>query len=193
MFSVCKQVVEKVDGTELEGGAFQKASFEVCSHLLERDMKTVDAPIVDGCNYFSTQLVAARTKGPVKTDQFCSQLTGGGDRSAATDTDAEPVKTSLAELSPNVAVSSEKAPLWVETSLMEGGSRKVLLRKASNVAHPDTLNEAGPKAVAPPSKKEPAYVYSNFELERIFLTSSKVFETHFLNNPILFVAKFQEI
>ena len=90
-------------------------------------------------------------------------------------------------------MSSEKAPLRVETSLMEGGSRKVLLRKASNVAHPDTLNEAGPKAVAPPSKKEPAYVYSNFELERIFLTSSKVFETHFLNNPILFVAKFQEI
>ena len=154
MFSVCKQVVEKVDGTELEGGAFQKASFEVCSRLLERDMKTVDAPIVDGCNYFSTQLVAARTKGPVKTDQFCSQLTGGGDgRSAATDTDAEPVKTSLAELSPKVEVSSEKAPLRVETSLMEGGSRKVLLRKASNVAHPDTLHEVGPKAAAPPSKK----------------------------------------
>jgi hypothetical protein len=154
MFSVCKQVVEKVDGTELEGGAFQKASFEVCSRLLERDMKTVDAPIVDGCNYFSTQLVAARTKGPVKTDQFCSQLTGGGDRSAATDTDAEPVKTSLAELSPKVEVSSEKAPLRVETSLMEGGSsRKVLLRKASNVAHPDTLHEVDPKAAAPPSKK----------------------------------------
>ena len=64
MFSVCKQVVEKVDGTELEGGAFQKASFEVCSRLLERDMKTVDAPIVDGCNYFSTQLVAESGRRP---------------------------------------------------------------------------------------------------------------------------------
>jgi hypothetical protein len=153
MFSVCKQVVEKVDGTELEGGAFQKASFEVCSRLLERDMQTVDAPIVEGCNYFSTQLVAARAKGPVKTDQFCRQLTGSGDSSAATDADAEPVKTSLAELSPKVALTPARAPPRVETSLMEGASRKVLLRKASNVEHMDTPHEGKKEAAQP--KKEP--------------------------------------
>jgi hypothetical protein len=153
MFSVCQQVVEKVDGTELEGGAFQKASFEVCSRLLERDMQTVDAPIVEGCNYFSTQLVAARAKGPVKTDQFCRQLTGSGDSNAATDSDAEPVKTSLAEMKPKVALSSEKALPRVETSLMEGASRKVLLRRASEDAHPDKPHEA--KKTAQPKAKEP--------------------------------------
>lgn len=142
MFSVCQQVVEKVDGTELEGGAFQKASFEVCSRLLERDMQTVDAPIVEGCNYFSTQLVAARAKGPVKSEQFCRQLTGSGDGNAATDSDAEPVKTSLAELKPKVEVSSERVLPRVETSLMEGASRKVLLRKSSEVTHPDKPHEA---------------------------------------------------
>jgi hypothetical protein len=155
MFSVCKQVVEKVDGTELEGGAFQKASFEVCSRLLERDMQTVDAPIVEGCNYFSTQLVAARAKGPVKTEQFCRQLTGSGDSNGATDADAEPVKTSLAELSPKVALSSERAPPRVETSLMEGASRKVLLRKATVAARSDKPDEAK-KAAAAPKKKEAA-------------------------------------
>merc|ERR1719181_9878 len=171
MFSVCKQAVDKVEGTELEGDAFQKASFEVCTRLLEHEMQSVDAPITDGCTYFSGQLVAARARGPVKADTFCSQLTSN--QEGAEDAPKPEPKPSLAELKPAVTPKStpllaaatppapaepvpavpaaaEPAPAApaptapapvtpavakpkvAKESLMEGSSRKVLLRKHSD-------------------------------------------------------------
>lgn len=161
MYSVCKQAVDKVEGTELEGDAFQKASFEVCTRLLEHEMQSVDAPIADGCTYFSGQLVAARARGPVKADAFCTQLTSNqeGTEDAAKPEEPASVKaSSLVETKPKVMPSkgvsmlSAPAPHPVavapavpapvlaqvapapklkvaKASLMEGSSRKVLLRK----------------------------------------------------------------
>jgi len=114
MFSVCTRAVEKVQGTELDGEAFQKASFEVCSHLLEDEMHSMDTSITDGCTYFSTQLVVARSTGKVDKTTFCTQLTASGsDDSSSTsskDTTKPAAKSSLVEARQAQVVETPAAP-----------------------------------------------------------------------------------
>lgn len=182
MYSVCKQAVEKVESTDLEGDAFQKATFEVCTRLLEHEMQSVDAPITDGCTYFSGQLVSARARGPVKADTFCAQLTSN--QEGTEDAPKPEPKPSLAELKPMVSVpksapllaapaaapasppaapappapklpapaapapvaSTVAKPKMAKESLMEGSSRKVLLRKHSDAPPAETKASAEDEA-----------------------------------------------
>jgi len=137
MFSVCKQAVDKVEGTELEGDAFQKASFEVCTRLLEHEMQSVDAPITDGCTYFSGQLATARAKGPVQADTFCTQLTSTqeGTEDAQKAEEAPATKaSSLVEEKPKV-ISAKSAPLLKAKPA------------AAEEAKPAAVKEAKPAAV----------------------------------------------
>jgi hypothetical protein len=159
MFSVCKQAVDKVEGTELEGDAFQKASFEVCTRLLEHEMQSVDAPITDGCSYFSGQLAAARAKGPVQADTFCTQLTSTQEGSEDAPKAEEPPATkasSLVEEKPKVT-PAKSAPLLKAVSAAPEETKPAAPEEAKPAAHVAAKPAAPEKAKpAAPEKAKPA-------------------------------------